>query len=146
MIDKPTTPFLTWRQLGISGIAVGILSVAVGIAVDVLADEGRGWAAGGLAFGLAAVIKIAWPLRNEPWFRATVAAFATLDVAALTGIDWSATHSWSGSALGGLLSLNVTVMMAIVYGIYRLKYGTPAQQFAESPDDAPNYSERDIDL
>jgi hypothetical protein len=146
MIEKPTTPFLTWRRLGISGIGVFVVSVVVGIVIAALSDEDRGWAAGSLAFGLAALIKIAWPLRNETWFRATVAAFATLDAAAIMGIDWSATHSWSGSALGGLLTLNITVMLAIVYRIYRLKYGTPAQEFAASPDDAPNYSERDIDL
>jgi hypothetical protein len=146
MIQKPTAPFLTWRRWGISGIGLVVASVVVGIVISVLVDEDRGWAAGGLAFGLAALIKIAWPLRNEAWFRATVAAFATLDIATIIGIDWSTTHSWSGSAFGGFLRLNLIVMMAIVYGIYRLKYGTPAQEFAESPDDAPNYSQRDLEL
>jgi hypothetical protein len=146
MTEKPRTPFMTWRHWGIAGVLVFIIGIAVGLLVGLLGGEQRGWIAGALAGALAAVTRISWPLRHERWFWAAVTAFLGVDILAMTFADWSFAETWPGRAFGGFASLDIAAMLAIVYGIYRLKYGAPKKHFEESPDDLPQYSGRDIDL
>jgi hypothetical protein len=75
----------------------------------------------------------------------TVAAFAAVDIFGVGFIDWSFTESWNGHVFGGFATLDVGAMMAIVYGLYRLNYGPPAQLFEEDPCDLPDYAERNLD-
>jgi hypothetical protein len=141
--DKPRTPFISWRRWGIAGfVALGLIGV-VTLLVGILVGEDRGWMAGGLIGALTALIRVSWPLRKEAWFWGAVGVFAALDVFALIHFDWSATHSWSGHAFGGFILLDIAVMMAIVYGLYRLIYGAPADVIEDVPEE-PSYAERDI--
>ena len=129
-----------------AGFLLFPVAAAIGLLVSYVGGEQRGWIAGIFVGALIALIRVSWPLRARSWFWAVVAAFAAADLLAVTLVDWSFTTDWNGHTISGLAALDFGVMMAIVYGIYRLKYGTPAQEFAESPDDAPNYSQRDLDL
>jgi hypothetical protein len=124
-------------------VIVGLTSfVAPLVGIGVL-GENRGWIAGGFAGALGALIRISWPVRKEAWFWWAVAVFASLDLFGLIHFDWSATHSWSGLAFGSFIFLDFAVMTAIIYLLFRSKYGTPTQAVADKPK---RYGERNIDL
>jgi hypothetical protein len=143
--EKPRAPFSSWRRWGIAGFLLFPLAAAVGLFVGELGGEQRGWIAGFLAGTLIALVRISWPLRAKPWFWVAVAAFAAGDALAIGLVDWSFTENWNGHTFGGLATLDVGAMMAIVHGLYRLNYGPPAKLFEEDPGDLPDYAEREID-
>ena len=68
------------------------------------------------------------------------------DTLAVGLIDWSFTDKWTGHTFGGLATLDVGAMMAIVYGLYRLNYGRPGEVIEENPADLPDYAQSDLDL
>jgi hypothetical protein len=73
-----------------------------------------------------------------------MAAFVVGDFLAVMYVDWSFTKNWTGHVFGGFWTLDLSAMMATVYGLYRLKYGVPAEVVEDSPYDLTRYSERDI--
>ena len=141
--ENPRTPFESWRRWGGAGFLLFGLAGVVGLSVGILVGEDRGWIAGGLVGSLIALIRISRPVRKEPWFWATVAVFAAADILAIIRFNWSATHAWTGRAYSGLIALDLGVMMAIIYGLYRLLYGPPAEIIEDIPEE-PRYGERDI--
>ena len=145
MTESPDTPFTSWRRSGIAGILVFGIGIPVGFSIGFVAGEPRGWIAGGLAGALTALIRISWPLRKEPWFWGVSTVFAAADVLAVISTDWSFTDNWNGHEFGGLIVLDLGMMMAIVYALYRLRYGAPAKAIADEPDE-PSYSGRDTNL
>jgi hypothetical protein len=128
------------------GLLLFPLATAAGVLVGHFGGEQRGWVAGFLAGALIALVRIAWPLRSKYWFWVAVAAFAALDISAVELVDWSFTENWNGHTFGGLATLDVGAMMAIVYGLDRLIYGRPADLFEEDAGDLPDYARRDLDL
>jgi hypothetical protein len=144
--DPPNTPFNSWRRWGVAGFLLFTLATAVGLSVGRFGGEQGGWVAGLLMGSLIALVRIAWPLRAERWFWVAVAGFALVDILALALVDWSFTENWNGHTFGGLATLNVGAMMAIVYGLYRLNYGPPADRFQEDAGDLPDYAKRDLDI
>ena len=145
MVDKPRTPFMSWRHWGIAGFLLFAVAIAVGISAGSIVGEQGGWIAGFLAGALVALIRISWPLRHTLWFWATVAVFIAADILAIGDIDWSFTAKWTGHSMSGLATLDLSLMMAIIYGVYRLHYGAPAEAIEDVPDQ-PNYGKRDINL
>jgi len=95
---------------------------------------------------LIMLIRISWPLRSTLWFWGAVAAFAVADILAIELVDWSFTEKWDGHTFSRLGVLDLGAMMAIVYGLYRLNYGPPAEAIEEDLGDLPGYAQRDIDL
>ena len=146
MFEEPRTPFSSWRRWGLAGFLLFPLATAVGLFVGHFGGEQRGWIAGFLAGALIALVRIAWPLRTKPWFWVAVAFFAVADISAIVLVDWSFTENWNGHTFGGLATLDVGAMMAIVYALYRLNYGSPAEPFQEDTGDLPDYARRDLDL
>jgi hypothetical protein len=144
--EKPASPFSSWRRWGLAGFLLFPVATAVGLFVGHLAGEQKGWIAGLLAGALTMLVRIAWPLRAERWFWIAVAAFAAIDVLATDLVDWSFTETWNGHTFSGLGVLDLGAMMAIVYGLYRLIYGAPAEVFQEDAEDLPDYSTRDLEL
>jgi hypothetical protein len=142
---RPRTPFTSWRHWGVAGLLVFGIGILVGLSVGLLAGEQRGWIAGGLAGALTALIRISWPVRKEPWFWGITTLFAAADAVSVYDVNWSFTDSWNGHEFSGLVVLDLCLMMAIVYALYRLNYGAPANVVADEPDE-PSYSERDINL
>ena len=92
------------------------------------------------------VVRISWPLRKEPWFWAVMTGFTALHIIAMAKFDWSWTRTSSGHSLSGLLLSDTVAMVVVIYGLYRLLYGSPATALTEDPDDAPDYAERDLNL
>jgi hypothetical protein len=76
----------------------------------------------------------------------TIAVFAILDILVVGMVDWSFTEKWNGHSFGGLATLDLGAIMAIVYGLYRLNYGPPAEVIEEDLNDGPDYAERNLDL
>jgi hypothetical protein len=101
------------------------------------------------------VIQMSWPLRKESWFWFAVIAFAAIHAWAVQSLDWSwishsrrlnGAYSSGLKGLGVLFCLDVAMMMAVIYGLYCLKYGKPARASEPSIDESPRYGERDINL
>jgi len=105
--------------------------------------EQQGWIAGGLAGAFAALIRISWPVRRERWFWAVATFFAAGDALAVHFIDWSFTDKWNGHEFSGLILMDFGIMMAVVYGVFCIRHGRPANVIADEPDE-PNYSDREI--
>jgi hypothetical protein len=143
MTEKPRTPFIATTRA--EGLVVGGAAIAFSILAGIFVDDDRGSIAGISTGAIAALICIAWPVRKEFWFWIAVAIFIALHVFAVAHFDWSFTHAWSGHAISSLIFPDVAVMMGIVYGLYRLKYGAPTELVADLPDE-PRYGEREIDL
>jgi len=141
MADKPKTPFIAASRT--EGLLVGGVALVVTLLVGMLVGADKGWLAGIAAGALCATIRISWPLRKEPWFWIAMSALAAVNAFGVTYFDWSFTHSWSGHALASLMLPDIGVMVGIIYGLYRLKCGAPAEVVAEEP---PRYGQRDIDL
>ena len=76
------------------------------------------------------------------------AVLAAVHIAAILDFDWSWVTTQRGGfkALGALAMPDVSLMYAITYGVYRLKYGTPAQSIEPSIDDLPGYGDRNLDF
>jgi preprotein translocase subunit SecE len=146
VVEKPVTPFSSWRRWGTAGWLLFLIATAVGLFVGHVGGEQRGWVAGFLTGALVAAIRVSWPVRHELWFWATVAAFVSVDALAIAFVDWSFTEKWNGHTFAGLATLDVGAMLAIVYGLYRLNYGRPAEPIEEDPADLPDYADRDQDI
>jgi hypothetical protein len=145
MIEEPHTPFMSWRHWGVAGFLLFAVGIAVGISAGWVVGEQGGWIAGILAGALVALIRISWPLRHKGWFWAAVAVFVAADVLAVGDVDWSFTDKWNGHSMSGLAMLDLSAMMSVIYGLYRLHYGAPAKVIEDVPDE-PNYGDRDFDL
>ena len=143
--EAPRTPFKAPTNAANWLLSFGIVAVCVGLSY--LTGEARGWAAG-LSFGaLALLVQIAWPLRRETWFLLTLAALIGVHAAGFVYLDWSWVEKRDGlKLLGQLVVVDLFVMMAIIYGLYRLKYGTPVEAIEPSIDDLPRYTANNIDL
>lgn len=142
--EIPRTPFKAPTNatgwLGILGI------FALCIALSYLEGEARGWVMG-LSIGVIALfVLMAWPLRRLGWFWALVAMFVTVHAAAVFELDWSwvETQKSGLKGLGALVTPDLLLMCGITYGIYRLKYGVPAQSIEPSVDELPRYTDRDL--
>ena len=145
MTETPRTPFTSWRHWRVADFFIFGVGIVVGVSVGMLFGERQGWMAGGFAGTLAALVRISWPLRKERWFWGVATFFAAADALAVSNVDWSFTQKWNGHEYTGLLVLDLGLMMAIVYGMYRLRYGTPAAAIDEEADE-PAYSQRDLEL
>ena len=143
--DKPPTPFTSWRHCGVAGFLLFAVAIAVGILAGRVVGEQGGWIAGFLAGALVALVRISWPLRHTIWFWAAVAVFIAADVLAVGDVDWSFTARWNGHSMSGLATADLSVMMAIIYGLYRLHYGAPAAPIEDDPEQ-PDYGDRDLNL
>jgi hypothetical protein len=142
---KPQTPFkaLSTAIQWITFVAIFALCIVISLFIG----EGRGWAAG-LSIGvITLVIQISWHLRKEAWFWIAIAFFAAVHAWAVLYLDWSWVSEGSGlKLLASLVVPDLSAMMAIIYRLFRLKYGTPAQEVEPSIDELPRYGERDITL
>jgi hypothetical protein len=137
---------MSWRHYGVADFFGLLGMIAVGIVVGVVAGDRLGWTTLLLLGALLCLIRISWPLRHALWFRSTIAVFFAADVAALAFVDWSFTDNWNGHALVGGTLLDLYTMMAIIYGLYRLKYGSPVDPIEDDPDELPQYADRNLDL
>ncbi len=129
-----------------AGWLVLIGMIAVCFTLSYFMGEAQGWMLGTAIGVITMFIQFSWPLRKEWWFWVLAATFAMVQVAGVFRLDWSWTARATGKALGTLALTDLLVMVAITYGIYRLKYGTPVQAIEPSADDCPSYAERDLDL
>lgn len=143
MEDAPKAPFLAATRT--EGLILAGFLIAVSIFVGTFIGGDEGDVAGLSAGAMMALIRISWPVRKEPWFWTALASFIAIHVFAITQVDWSFTRDWSGRAFSSLMVPDLAAMMAVVYALYRLKYGKPAEVIAEQPHE-PGYAERDIDL
>jgi hypothetical protein len=146
VVEEPFTPFSSWKRWGLAGFLLFGVATVVGLFVGHFGGEQRGWVAGFLVGSLIALIRVSWPLRAKSWFWVAVAMFAVADILAVSLIDWSFTADWNGHSMSGLAMLDFGAMMAIVYGLYRLNYGAPAETFQEDTADLSDYAERDLDI
>ena len=143
--DPPGPPFKAPSDVSgwIAVIAIGALSIALSF----LVGEARGWVIGGSigAFGL--LIQMSQTLRKEAWFWASLAPLALLHVWAVGHFDWSWVERGRGfTVLGQYVTGDFLIMMAMIYGIYRFKFGKPAEAVEPSIDDLPRYNDRDIEI
>ena len=129
-----------------AGFLLFPVATAIGLSVGYVGGEQRGWIAGFLVGTLIALVRVSWPLRTKRWFWVAVAAFAVADMLAVSLVDWSFTADWNGHTMSGVAVLDFWVMMAIVYGLYRLNYGPPSEVFQEDTGDLSDYAERDLDI
>lgn len=129
-----------------AGFLLFPVAIAVGLLAGYFGGEQRGWVAGFLVGAIIALIRVSWPLQKTTWFWMAVAAFSVVDVLMLSLVDWSFTAHWNGHLMSGLAVSDLAVMMTIVYGLYRLNYGTPAALFEEDSGDLPDYAKRNIEL
>jgi hypothetical protein len=142
--DVPKTPFKAPTNSTEWLVILGIFLSC--FALSYLVGEARGWVMG-ISMGVIALfILLAWPLRKEGWFWAVVALFVTVHTAGVFQFDWSwiATRRNGLKELGALVTPDLLIMCGITYGIYRLKYGAPAQSIEPSIDDLPRYTDRDL--
>lgn len=144
--SKPSSPFSSWRRLGIAGFVAIALAALIGMSIGIVFGEARGWITGGAALALGMVIRVSWPLRKEPWFWAAMSGLTALHVIAVAKFDWSWARSLNGRSFGGLFMSDTLAMLGIIYGLYRLIYGRPASAIREDPGDAPDYGDRDLTL
>ena len=121
---------------------IGGVAIAAAILIGFIVGDDRGWIAGCAAGAVAALIRISWPLRQQPWFWAATGSLCAINALAIVYFDWSFTHSWTGHSVSALMLIDTVVMMAIIYGLYCVFYGVPSQAVAQ---DEP-YSKRDLDL
>jgi hypothetical protein len=146
MSERPQTPFQ--GPTDATNIIIQLTTLGVCIALAYLIGEARGWASGMSIAAIAILIELSWPMRREAWFWCAVSAFAAIHVCALLSLDWSwvapTDQHRSGKGLIGLFWIDLGVMMASVYGLYRLKYGKPAQAIEPSVDELPRYSDHDM--
>lgn len=137
---------MSWRHFGV-GDFFGILAVIIiGILVGYVGGDRRGWAAVWLLGMLVALIRTCWPVRHELWFWSAVVIFFTADVLAIALVDWSFAGDWNGHSFAGMAWLDFGAMLAIVYALYRWKYGTPVDPFEDDPAESPKYADRKLDL
>src|SRR4051794_36866833 len=129
MTEKPRTPFIGTTSA--EGLVVGGAAIAFGIIAGIFVGDDEGSVAG-LSFGaIAALIVISWPVRKQPWFWTVVTIFTAVHVVAVVHFDWSFTREWSGRVFASLIYPDVAIMMSLVYAVYRLKYGKPAEVIAD---------------
>lgn len=142
--EPPKTPFKAPTNATEWAVVLGIFVLC--FALIYLVGEARGWVMGMSIGVIAMFILLAWPLRRESWFWAVVALFVTVHIAAVLQFDWSwvATQRNGLKGLGALVTPDLLIMCGSTYGIYRLKYGTPAQSIEPSIDDLPRYTDRDL--
>lgn len=147
MNELPRTPFK--NPSNATSICVQLAILGVCFALSYLLGEGRGWAAGMGVGAIAILIELSSPLRKQAWFWSAVVVFVASHVWAVLSLDWS----WAGPsdprrAGKGLIAVfwaDLGTMTAIVYGVYRAKYGAPAEACEPSIDDLPTYGRRDLD-
>lgn len=75
--------------------------------------------------------------------------FAAIHVWAVLSLDWSwipATddHRSGLKGLALLFWVDLFSMAGVVYGVYRVIYGKPAQSIEPSVDELPRYSDQDM--
>jgi hypothetical protein len=144
--EFPRIPFKDPRR--VAGWVPLAGTIMLAIALSYFMDEAKGWVTACATGALSTLIQFAWPMRKVVWFWLVVAAFAAAHIWAVLYFDWSwvvAEHS-GVKLLGTLMALDFGGMVALIYGIYRLRYGAPAKSVEESIDDLPRYSDRDINL
>jgi hypothetical protein len=136
MKPTPASPFYAparWEgALIATGAFIGYLLLAH------LFGEGRGTAAGGFLTSFAIALRICWPLRRQMWFWLAMIGLGALHVFALVVFDWSAAADWTGLTYSPFILADVTLLLTIIYFIYRSIYGAPAQLVIE-PE--PRYAE-----
>ena len=143
MTDKPRSPFIGTTRTEGAFVAIGV--VAFTILASSFLGEDKGSVAGIAAGALACFVIVSWPLRKERWFWALFGIFTGVNAFAVMRFDWSFTDDWSGHAFASLLLPDLAVMLAIVYGLFRLIYGRPTELVEELPGQ-PRYDQRDLDL
>jgi hypothetical protein len=149
----PATPFK--NPTDAASWIPALLILGLGIGLSYIFGNDKGWAAGAAITAIAAVIQFSWPLRKQSWFWLALAAFAVIHALAVYELNWSwisnsvrlnGLHRWDLKGLGLLTCADAAVMMAIIYALFCLKYGRPAEASESSVDELPRYGARDIEL
>jgi hypothetical protein len=144
MSDKPEIPFMDVSQQEAAVIVLCMLPIAFG--VGALVGAGRGIVAGIGAACIAGSIRLAWPLRKQYWFWCTIGAITILHLLAIALFDWSGAAKWGKLTDAVVIYADLALVLGAVYLMYRIVCGTPSQLIEDDPNDAPRYSDRDIDL
>ena len=120
------------------GAVIAIGAFLVFVLLTRLFGGGRASIAGAFVdcFGLA--VRICWPLRQKVWLWIVMLALAGLHGAVLAFFDWSAAARWTGFTMMPFMTADITLVLGVIFLIYRTVYGPPAQLFA-FPE--PRYSE-----
>jgi hypothetical protein len=147
MDDRPITPFKAPTDATSWIVQLTIVALCMGLSL--LIGEARGWAIGTSVGAIAILIELSWPLRKLVWFWCAVAVFAAIHLWAVLSLDWSwipATddHRSGLKGLALLFWVDLFSMAGVVYGVYRLIYGKPAQSIEPSVDELPRYSDHDM--
>ena len=129
----------------VEGLIVAAVAITAAVVVGFFVGEDRGWMAGCAAGAISALIRIAWPLRRERWFWATMAALVGMNAFVVEHFDWAFTHSWGGRSVSALMLIDIAVMMAVIYGLFCLICGRPSEVVGDLVEN-PTYRKRDLDL
>ena len=142
--EPPKTPFKAPTNVTEWLVALGIFPLC--FAVSYFVGAARGWVFGIATGVIALFILFAWPLRKQVWFWLVATMFVALHAVSVLELDWSwVTTERNGlKGLGALATPDLLIMCGITYGIYRLKYGAPAQSIKPSIDELPRYTNRDL--
>jgi len=90
---------------------------------------------------------MSWPLRRERWFWVALAPLALIHVWAVFDFRWAWIAERGGiKLLGQFVIGDFLAMLAIIYGLYRIKFGKPAEVIEPSIDALPRYNDRDIGI
>jgi NADH:ubiquinone oxidoreductase subunit 3 (subunit A) len=74
-------------------------------------------------------VRMSWPLRKEAWFWLLMLLLMALHIVAAMAFKWSAAAYWTGLTIMPFMAADIGLTLAVVYLVYRVKSGVPAQLF-----------------
>ena len=136
MPNVPVPPFYApprWE-----GALIAVIGIAGYVLLAQLFGEGRGTVAGGFVVSFGVAVRIGWPLRKKVWFWATMLVLAALHVLLVVRFKWSAAADWKGPTFMPFMAADIALILAVVYLIYRWRYGVPTELVGEP---VPRYAD-----
>jgi hypothetical protein len=136
MTDQPVPPFYApprWESA-----LIGIAALGGYLLLAYWLGEGRGTVAGGFLAAFLVALRICWPLRKQIWFWTVFLALAVIHALAVSGFEWSAAAHWTGPTFMPFMAADIALVLAVIYSIYRWRYGVPAELVGEP---APRYAD-----
>lgn len=119
------------------GVIAGLAGLGVWITLAYLGQSGRGTVAGAFFGALALAIRFCTPLRKERWYRLTLAGLIAIHVALTVAFQWTFASNWTGLVVMPFMATDITLILVIIYVLYRAIHGVPSQLFEEIDPDYP---------
>jgi hypothetical protein len=126
--NPPASPFFApprWE-----GTLAAIFGLIVFFAFVLIGEAGRGTLAASFVTAILVCVRICWPLRRQPWFLITMASIVAVHVLVMMVFPRTTAASWSGLTFIPFTFADVGLILVIVYGLFRCKYGAPVSLLA----------------